>query len=196
MPSRLTLPARRVRYSVVDELQLPVPLALEGVAVGAGLERVPEGGRRCPLCDQVAEQPVERADEVLGPLEPAEDLAAELAEHAAEDHGALEVVAGVAAGVAEPGGQLLEGAERRVEPAGDAAGGGEADQVVAQAALAEGQEVAGRRERLVRGRLERGEERLGGPLEQQERVTGDDDLNRAGGEQARFPGLDVVVGGR
>ena len=32
-------------------------------------------------------------------------------------------------------------------------------------------------------------------LEQEERVTGDDDLDRAGGGQARVPGLNVVVGG-
>jgi hypothetical protein len=127
----------------VDDLQLGVAGELEAIAVGARLEGGPEGLGGDPLGREVAEEAIERADEVLGAVESAEDLAPELAEDAAEDDGTLEVVACLAAGAAEAGRELLEGAEGRVEPAGDAALGGEADQVVAQGALAEGQEVRG-----------------------------------------------------
>ena len=135
----------------VDHLELAIALALEGVAIVPRLQRRPEGLRRGALRHQVAKQPVERADEVLRPLESPEHVAAELPEHAAEDHRALEVVAGLAAGAAQAGGELLEGAERRVEPAGHAALRGEPDQIVAQRPLPECQQVRRRGERLLRG---------------------------------------------
>jgi hypothetical protein len=130
----------------------------------------------------------------LRPVEATEHIAAELAEDSAQDHRPLEIVAWLPPGAAEADGQLLESAERRVEPAGDAALGRQTDQVVAEAALAEGEEVGGRGKRLRRSGLERDEERLGGPLEEQERVTGDNDFERAAGWQSAGPWLDVEWG--
>jgi hypothetical protein len=177
----------------VDDLELGVAGELEAVAVGARLEGGPEGLGRDTLGCEVAEEAIEGADEVLGAVEPAEDLAAELTEDAAKDDGALEVIAGFTAGAAEAGRELLEGAEGRVEPAGDAALGGEADQVVAQGALAEGQEVRGRGERVLGGAAEGGEECLGGPLQEEEGVSGDDDFERAAGGQSASPRLDCGI---
>src|SRR5687768_7531043 len=71
----------------VDDLQLGVACELEAVSVGARLEGRPESLRGNTLGGEVTEESVEGPDEVLGAVEPAEDLAADLAEDAAEDDG-------------------------------------------------------------------------------------------------------------
>ena len=189
-PSRRFFSASRTRYCCVDHLQLAVARLLEAVAVAARLQRGPELGRRRVLRHQLAEQPVEGADEVLGPLEPAEDVAAELAKHAAEDHRPLEVVARLRGrwrrgGRAAPGrcraaGRASRGGRGRWRDGsgrpGDRPGGGPAGRAATGTVPCAPAD-------------ERAQECLRGALEEQERVAGDDDLDRAGGEQKRLPGL-------
>ena len=57
-----------------------------------------------------------------------------------------------------------------------AAFGGEADQVIAQPALAECQEICWCRERVVVGRLDRSQETIGSRLEEPARVGANDEL--------------------
>ena len=62
---------------LIDDGQLAVALALEEIPPAAALERGPESRSRDTLGYQLAKEAVERADEILRPVQSAEDIAAE-----------------------------------------------------------------------------------------------------------------------
>ncbi len=168
------LPAQPGDVFLIYVRQLCVTFPVERVAIRAGFERGAPFLRGRPFADQLAEQRIKGGDEVVGAAEPGEHLARGVAEDRGQEHGALEVVERLAGGGAEVVGQLAEHAERRVEPAGHVPLAGERHEVVAEPALAEGEEVWGRRERRLRRAVRGDEERVGRALEQEQRVVGDE----------------------
>jgi hypothetical protein len=166
--------AQLLEIQPVRRRQLHVTRLLEVVPVRQLGEGGPEDVRRDVLRDQLAEEALHRVEEVLRAARPAEHAPGRASQHVGKERRAGEVAARLALRLAEPLRQLAEDAERRIEPAGDAALGSQRDQVVPEAALAQGEEVGRARERVLGTARERREEPSGRVLEQRAGVAADE----------------------
>src|SRR5690606_5177965 len=162
---------------LVDERQLMIPLPLELIPISPGGERRPELRRRYPFTDELAYQPLDRSDEVFRPPDlPAEDLATESPEDAAQDDGALEIIAWAKGGVTEPFRKFMENGEWRIKPSRDCVRRRKRVELVAEPALPEREEVSGSRKRLVRRPAPGRQKPVRGLLEEPARGGIDDEL--------------------